>query len=30
MEREGLENLDSFAATPPGIGMTSPKGNWQK
>ena len=28
MEREGLENLDSFAATPPGIGMTSPKGNW--
>jgi len=28
MERQGLENLDSFATTPPGIGMTSPKGNW--
>ena len=32
MEREGLENLDSFAAAPPGIGMTSPKGNfpWER
>ena len=28
MERQGLENLDSFATTPTGIGMTSPKGNW--
>lgn len=27
-QREGLENLDSFATTPVGIGMTSPKGNW--
>jgi len=32
MERQGLENLDSFATTPPGIGMTSPKGNfpWER